>query len=155
MSGDPRGVVAQAFPSLLEKFALMFCEIGDRQGLRPGSAPALGARSLLHGSLRGTFELAMPVTLAAEVAANVLGSDVSDPASLESREAVRELASVVSGHLATLLSPTGPACRPSVPEVRVLDGGAWMALLGAEGSQVFMVDDRPMILRLAVERTPR
>lgn len=156
MSADPRGVVANAFPSLLERFAMLFCEASDRKALKPMGGPAFGARSLLHGSLRGTFELAMPVGLAAEIAANFLGIDTPDPASLESREAVRELASVISGHLATLLSPgPGAACRPSVPEVRVLDGGAWSALVGAEGAQFFLVDDRPVVLRLAVERSPR
>lgn len=155
MLTDPRGVVAGAFPSLLERFALMFCEPGERKGLRPGATPAFGARSFLHGALRGTFEIALPLALAAEVASNVLGETVREAASLESREAVRELASVVSGHLAGLLTPGENACRPSVPEVRVLDGAAWSALLHSEDSQIFMVEDQPVVVRLALERIAR
>jgi len=148
---DCRPVIAEAFPKLLAGFGMVFCEPSDPRDPAPPWEPALGARALFHGSHRGVFEILVPFSVASEIASNVLGIDVQEPAGMSSRDAVRELASVVSGHLASLLALPNSGCRPSVPEVRVLDADSWQSVLGADGTQVFMIDGRPMLVRLSVE----
>jgi CheY-specific phosphatase CheX len=151
---DPRHseTVSRVFSDVLADFAFMFGDPVDPQEL-----PALEGKGYLaclpfRGEVAGSIAFAVPESLAVEIAANTLGLERADlEASRRAEDAVKEVASVLGGHVVTAVA--GPAARVdlSPPALFPLELSDWDRLRLDPSTQGFSVNDRPVLLRVQLE----
>jgi hypothetical protein len=152
---DPRvsATAARVFSELLAEFAFLFGDAVAPGELPPPEGRIFLAWMTLRGRLEGCAAVAVPEALAVEIAASTLGRESADPEAVRRGEdAVRELASILGGHLATALAEPGADVELTPPAVTPLDAAEWDRLRGDPETQCFAVDDRPVLLRVALQR---
>jgi len=137
------------FADILARLAFMFGEPAAGDELSPPAGGALCAEMAFRGPRRGTLALAAPPALAGELAANVLGLEPDDvTAAAGAADALQELLNVTCGHVLTALAGDEPVFDLDAPATRPLDAAAWRALHDAPGTAGFVVEGRPVLLRL-------
>lgn len=150
---DPRidSEAGRLFPRVLADFAYLF---GDP--VSPIELPGLTGRGFLarlpfRAVTWGSLQVAVPEALALDIAANTLGTEPGDPeAARRSEDAVRELVSILGGHLA---SSFGGKLELAPPELSLLDRLDWERIRLNLGTRCFSVDSRPALLRVDREQS--
>jgi hypothetical protein len=149
---DPRieSEAGRLFPRILADFAYLF---GDP--VSPIELPGLAGKGFLarlpfRAVTWGSLQLAVSETLALDIAANTLGTEPGDPeAARRSADAVRELVSILGGHLA---SSFGGKLELAPPELTVLGRTDWDRIRLDLGTRCFSVESRPALLRVDREQ---
>ncbi len=120
MSSATPELLARSVGRTLEEAAFVFADAADVAPL-PFSGTVVEARLPFWGQETGELRIATDEQLAAELAANLLGEDVEDPAiATRGREALAELANMIVGALVIDLFGDGVPCRLGVPAIRIL-----------------------------------
>ncbi len=152
---DPRvsTTAARVFSEVLAEFAFLFGDAVTPEELPRPAGKVFLAWMNLRGPLEGCAAVAVPEGLAVEIAASILGRDSADPEAVRRGEdAVREVASVLGGHLATALAAPGADVELAPPAVTPLDAAEWERLRGEPETQCFSVNEHPVLLRVALQQ---
>lgn len=145
MNNDQRAIIRGSLCDILENFAFMFAEAPDDH--KAPDEPCLAVRMSFAGPLSGTALLAVPASLAAELAANVLGVDPEEQDNpLMAMDALKELLNVATGNFVTALAGEMPVFDLSIPERVEFDPAKWNALSDSPDAIVLLVEDRPILL---------
>lgn len=145
MNNEQHAIIRASLCDILENFAFMFAEAPDDNKAPEG--PCLAVRMSFAGPLRGTALLAVPATLAAELAANVLGVEPEEQQNpLMAMDALKELLNVATGNFVTALAGEEPVFDLSIPEPVAFNQDAWNALSETPGAIVLLVEDQPILL---------
>jgi len=149
MNPKHSAAVTRVFAEVLADFAFVFGDpvSPDLLGVLEGNG--LLARLPFRGDLEGSVALAVSRCLAVEIAANTLGIESSDPeATRRAEDAVKEVASVLGGHLVgTIAGPTANVAF-APPELSVLQPADWERLRRDPATQCFLLNERPAMLRV-------
>lgn len=134
-----------------------FCEVMEKQVFMvPEPCPAgiaaeedlLAGTISFSGRLIGSLLLAMPATLAREIAANFLGVDADDDeADLAAPDALKEMLNITCGNMLTALSGTEAVFDLTIPEVAPLARERVAALASLAETLVFEVEGFAVLLR--------
>lgn len=147
MSEDRERILIGVFSDIFENQAFMFSERLEEDAEWPG--PSLLAEIDFRGPFSGSLSMAIPVELACEAAANMLGSAPEDElAEHQIHDAVKELLNVACGHVLTTLAGDEPVFDLAVPSVVSLDELDWAQYVGREGCAAMSVEDSPVVVRL-------
>lgn len=142
-------VAARIFVEVLADFAFVF---GSPQP--PAELPGLDGQGYLarlpfRGGATGSFSLGVPELLALEIAANTLGVDPADPSVVDKAvDAVKEVVSVLGGHLADQFERPGAKVLLSPPQLYPLDRMEWNRLRADAATRCFVVDGHPVLFRM-------
>lgn len=147
MKYEFKETVTEAFAHVLENLAFMFAEVTEDQGSTEAPEKSLCARVSFRGVRSGCLTLIVPVDLSLEIAANIMGADVDDPA-LEAQlpDVIKELANVTCGHILTGIAGEEPIFDLSVPTVEIVDAAFWEKERRADGSFAVCVDGESPVL---------
>ncbi len=149
MQTDSKEIVSEVFCHVLEQVAFLFAEVAPPEGLAGLDQPFVEASMAFDGQLRGRLTMAVPAGACAQIAANMLGSEVEDEAvTAGGLDSLKELLNVTCGHILTSLAGDRPIFDLSIPQVTDVDGEAVRALAGGSGAVGFVVEDSPVLLRL-------
>jgi CheY-specific phosphatase CheX len=110
----------------------------------------LAAQIEFAGPVSGTLMIAAPRALCADLTADLLALDADEVADEQTADALKELANIICGQLATALCGEEPVVRLSIPQVFPLGAGGWRELAQRGGGVHLLVEDRPMVLNLAI-----
>jgi hypothetical protein len=140
---DPRAaMLAETLGSTLEEAAFVFAEPEERPS--PFAGRTLEARIGYRGPSAADLALVADATLAATLAANLLGEEEGEATAGRSADALGELLNMVVGAWAVRLFGEETRCRLGVPRVREVtraeaaagpEGAACAAHLVAEGGR--------------------
>src|SRR5689334_6912567 len=126
MNAGPETAAVRIFADVLSEFAFLFGELRS-----PAELPALRGNAYLaflpfRGAVAGALSLCVPADLAVDVAANTLGMEPADPAvPAQAQDAVREVASVIGGHLATALETPEASVTLFPPQILPMTAEDW------------------------------
>ncbi|MBD3243365.1 MAG: hypothetical protein GF331_22435 [Chitinivibrionales bacterium] len=150
MDKEQRKVIEGAFCSVLEKMAFMFAEPMHPPYEAPDTADAYMRVSMRFGGvLRGDMDLALPETICAEIAANMVGrADDAADASTQTVDAVKEVLNVTCGQVLTDLAGDRPMFELSIPTAEPMADDDVAKLLQDDESLAFTFDGRLGILRV-------
>jgi CheY-specific phosphatase CheX len=118
--------------NVLERFAFTLAE--EDVDSSPDEAWRKRGCSYLHSSIafsgpaEGVVNLTAPEELCRELAANVLGGEVSEMGRTQAEDALKELANVMCGELTERLYGEKAVFDLTVPSVCEIDGGKWREL---------------------------
>lgn len=127
--------------SVLEKYAFVFSDPVDVGGVEE-PANVLLAQVTFSGAALGELQVAMPMDLAAEIAANVLGSEPSEITPALLSDAVGELANVLCGNLLKALTTPDKIFDLQPPRVSAATSADWQALAASKQTLGLDCDDR-------------
>lgn len=143
----------RAFTEVLEKQVFLFADAAVPEDFvaRPGGYFA--ASVAFRGPAEGTLSLAVPASLAREIAANFLGLDGDDPmVDAHARDACGELLNMTCGHVLTALYGASPVFDLARPEVAEVGSGRVSDWAMAPETLCFDVDGPSVLFR--IERAP-
>ncbi|NJL71847.1 MAG: chemotaxis protein CheX [Candidatus Competibacteraceae bacterium] len=150
MNSETENIIREALSNVLQDFAFMFAEPPEDD--TPPMEACIAVQMAFHGPISGTAQLAVPVSLASELAANVLGVDPEESNSPEvALDAVKELLNVTTGNLVTALAGEEPIFDLTIPEPVPFDHVAWGALSTQPGAFVLLVEDRPLLFSVVLQ----
>ena len=142
-------VSTRLFADVLAEYAFLCAESRAAAELPGILSDGWIARMEIRGTLRWDVALAVPRELAVELASNALGVEPGDPeAMVRAGDAVREVAGLLGGHLAS----TFPDMALTPPELAPLPPEAWSALRDDVRVQGFSIGDSCALLRMGVSR---
>lgn len=151
METNPNTLLAQVFCDVIENQAFMFGDIVEDEIPEEPENDYVLASMTFSGHMNGRLEVAVPVSMSAEIAANVLGIDPDDPAvESDAEDAIKELLNVVCGNLLTQLAGEKPVFDLSVPEVSRLDEASWKEMASDKNTKAVDVDDELALLRCSL-----
>ncbi len=149
MTDERTATLGAVFGDVLARLAFMFGEPAAPAALPEPPPPVLLAQMEFHGPRSGSLALATAASLADELAANVLGVEPGDAAAAAGAgDALGELLNVTCGHVLTALAGEGPVFDLSAPTGSRLDAAGWRALREDPDAAGFVVEGRPVLLRL-------
>jgi hypothetical protein len=105
-----------------------------------GSSPAVPNEPVrvsiqVRGPMRGVVEIAAPMELGAQLAANIIEPGAVPPdAAAQNADALRELANVVCGCFLRASAP--PGCEMELPALEPIDAEEWRSLTADRGTVV-------------------
>lgn len=135
------------FGAVIETFAYVFPESAGEAPTHPPADLVYGEIGFA-GAVSGTLAVAAPETLCAEIAANLLAVESTDPAAIErGPDTLAELLNITAGHLCTELEPHAPT-RLNPPTVARMPSDEWTEFASGGKSRHYVVDDQPITLRL-------
>jgi CheY-specific phosphatase CheX len=151
MPEDWKTGIMRVFKDVLEKQAFLFPEPAEEgAGTVPEDGFALSSLTF-QGAVRGGVMLAVPESMAKEIAANVLGVDPADPiAEAHYRDSLGELLNVACGHMLTALFGETEVFDLSSPRPYSLTGSEVAELARMRGCMAFSVDGRPAFLNVDI-----
>ena len=127
--------------SVLEKYAFVFADpVEADESQEP--ANVLLANVAFAGAAQGELQVALPMELAAEIAANVLGSEPSEITPSLLSDAVGELANVLCGNLLKALTTPDKIFDLQPPRVSAANSADWAALAASKQTLALDCDDR-------------
>ncbi len=150
-STSHKELVENTFCEIVEKMAFMFGEMPDEDTPADAVVDAVEASISFEGHFSGTFTVAAPAGFCAELSANTLGLELSDPQAVEKgHDALKELLNVVCGNILTVIAGEKPVFDLSIPELKELDAAAWESRKSEDGTSMVFVDAVPVLLRLTL-----
>ncbi len=142
-------LLAKVFARVAEDLAFMFTESPDEELDEPAGNAFAKAHMSFHGPFSGTLSVAVPESMCAQIASNVLGLDPGDELFIQQPyDALKELLNVTCGNLLTAMAGEEPVFDLQPPEVTVLDRAGWDAFKDSPGTVPFIVEDEPVLLSL-------
>jgi len=148
--------LASAISDVIEELTLMIVEPSDV--LPEDWCPELKVSIGFDGPVNGRLILLSDGALCDSVAANLLGSDLSDPEVLaNAHDAVGELLNVVCGNLVTRVFDSQRAFALTLPEVEPIDRqqcGDSVVCQGGDLQEqcVLLLDDSPAMFILEIDQ---
>jgi two-component system, chemotaxis family, chemotaxis protein CheY len=109
---------------------------------------AICAEMTFNAAAPGTIWLAMPSSLADEMARNALGVDQLDPEGRQAHDIVGEILNMTAGLVADAISRGAPV-QLFPPVVADCDGRGWQDLLRQPIATACVVEDRPLLVALS------
>ena len=153
MNRDASDEALRVFSKVFADFAFLFGDPVAREELAPPDGRLLLASLPFQGQVLGAIEIGVPEVLAFEIAANTLGVDPGDPqVAAKAPDALKEVASVMGGHLATTFAGTGTSVALSPPRLQSLDEAQWDELRADGSTLCFSMNDHPVLFRFACAR---
>lgn len=142
--------VFEALAGLIEEATMLFVEPneGEEELTRPDAFVL--SRVSFEGFRNGEMEIALPRGVVAEIVANQLGcdaDDVDDEGML--LDAAGELANLLVGRLLGDVASEGETMKLSKPHAEAGDTALWDVLVGDERCMSMLVEDEPMLVRIA------
>ncbi len=140
------------FLEVVEQLTFMFGEAEDKDELDTEMVDFTLARMTFTGDMKGMLSVAVPTTVTAEIAANILGlepEDISDKAMLD--DALGEMLNVVCGHVIMAIMGTGANFKLAAPEVLAASEDEIAAMVDNPEFAGFTLDDYPVLLGLSTE----
>ncbi len=142
----------RVFLQVLSESAFLFGEPVTPEELPQLEGAALLASVPFGGGSVGKLALAVPERLAEEIAANTLGVTPADPeVRLKTEDSVRELASIMGGHLAGAADEPDGALTFAPPRITRLERPDWDLLRRDPAARCFTVNDQPVLFRAVLE----
>jgi CheY-specific phosphatase CheX len=146
-------VLARCVGQMLEEATYLFAAPADVPP-PPFSGTMLEARLDFSGKEKGVLSICTDEEMAAELAANLLGEEPSDPEiAARGREALGELVNMVVGALVVDLFGHETQCRLGVPVIRTLDPKDRRQAAGDSCSVVFLTEEGRR-LDVSLQTTP-
>lgn len=144
----------RVFLQVLSESAFLFGEPVSPEDLPELEGAALLAGVPIGGRSEGRLALAVPERLAEEIAANTLGVAPGDPEGRSKAEdAVRELASIMGGHLAGAADEADGGLTFAPPRLTRLERSDWDLLRRDPAARCFTVNAQPVLFRVVIETT--
>jgi len=152
MNDERKELLSRVFMDVLEQMAFMFGDTASADDFREISCEILLARMEFHGAMHGSLQLAVPLHMCPELAANFLGTEPEDAEEPRIyRDALKELLNVTCGNVLTSFAGEEPVFDLTVPEVTDLAPDD-RELFAQDGSSVFfLVDEHPVAIRLTID----
>lgn len=156
MDPGANAAAARVFADVLAEFAFLFGDPVPAAELPPLQGKGWLACLPFRGELAGSLAFGVPEGLALQIAANTLGMEPADPeVSRKAPDAIREVASVMGGHLASALAASAGAVELSPPAVFPMEIADWERLRADPATQCFAVNEQPALLRVDLARGGR
>jgi CheY-specific phosphatase CheX len=134
--------------TVLEQFAFLFADLVEKDEIEVEESEFAMVSLSFTGDFSGQLVLATPSSSCVEIAANVLGTDPSNPKAQEdAQDAMQELANVCCGHILTAIAGDEPVFDLGVPSFGILSLEEWNSLYQDPETLVFIVEDFPLLLR--------
>jgi hypothetical protein len=150
MNDEMRTRIGNVLFEVLEKQAFLFGDPGEEPDLSSVDG-YLAATVSFAGAAAGRVSLAVPASMAAELASNILGCEPDDPAAAAAAEdACREILNIVCGHVLTELYGPTPVFDLGLLESGPLATDAAPDWTGAEGGMALSVEGSPVLLRVEI-----
>jgi chemotaxis protein CheY-P-specific phosphatase CheC len=141
-----RNEINQVVPAILEQLAFLFADPIDTADFATADEAFLAASLTFTGPAQGGMMVAMPLSLARELAANLLGSEPDDPKAGEhAQDSVGEFLNVAAGHILTRLHGTGKVIDLSAPRPFPLTAPQAAAISRKPGGFAYTVDGAPIL----------
>lgn len=136
---------------ILEDQVFMFGEVCDKADLACNPGSYLHATVTFEGPASGTCYWGGSEAFATELAANMLGVELDDPAAdMAGKDALKELINVICCQFLTTYYGSEPIFHLESPVVAVLDWDAWSQFLHNPATVGAVVDDYPVVFGLRV-----
>jgi hypothetical protein len=149
MNFVPDAAAARIFEDVLANFAFLFGESRPAAELPRLEGAGWLACLPFRAPETGSIVLAVPEGLAIEIAANSMGVDAADPeVPFRAPDALKEVVSVMGGHLAGALEGSGAAVTLFPPRIFPLRFEEWDRLRSDPETRCFTVRELPVLLRL-------
>ena len=135
--------------NVFEQMAFMFADPADPM---PIDGRALRVQMRFSGTRNGQLLMAVPETMACELAANLLGTDPGSPEALgQATDALGEMLNVLCGHVVTLLA--GPDATTELTAPTIVNGTPedWTAWCADPVTVSMSMDGHPVLLHLYCE----
>ena len=130
----------------------MFGEPAEGDELPESSGEYVQAKMFFKGDISGEISITIPTEMCAEIAANVIGTELDDEVAIaRGLDSLKELLNVTCGQFLTSVAGVEPVFDLSVPETLEVDSKKWDELLNDDNSLTFQVDERPVVLSLLTE----
>jgi hypothetical protein len=143
----------RVFAEVFAEFAFLFGDPVPREKLPALEGPGYLATMAFGGPILGGVTLGLPERLALEIAANTLGLDPSDlKVKSSAQDAVREVASVLGGHLASSFAGTSSDVALYPPRLVPLEESVWERLCDDSSTLCFAVNGCPVLFRVEFRR---
>src|SRR5262245_38937344 len=122
MDLQDKETLARVFLGILSDAAFVFGDPMESAPLPRLEGRALAAVLSFQGETAGSITIAVPQDLAVIVAANTLGVSPGNPEAVQrSEDAVKELASILAGHLVASLSGSASKVKLAPPRIQVIE----------------------------------
>jgi two-component system chemotaxis response regulator CheY len=142
-------LVNEVFANVLERFTFMYGEPVPKDLLSEPEGDIILARITFSGSQGGAMTLAAPVSLCAEMAANILAEESESVPMPSAADALGEVLNMACGHMTSVLQRDG-SIDLTPPVVTRMARDEWDTALSGSHSTGFLVEDRPVLLSLGV-----
>lgn len=133
---------------VLERFAFMFIEADDEKDLTEYQGEFLHSSITFTGRVQGSVSVTAPVELCSEMAANVLGIDLSEAEPTAGEDAIKELVNIICGALTPALFSDKEVFDLTVPSLFRIDGSKWRELAADTENVRLWIDDKPLLITL-------
>jgi chemotaxis protein CheY-P-specific phosphatase CheC len=151
MDAERKAVLEETIAEILEKQAFMFAMPVSKTDMPETGDAVILAGISFDGEMKGMLKLAAPDRLSLELAANMLGLDADSPEAEEQRlSAIKELLNIACGNILTVIAGVEPVFNIAIPEVETIGQDQWRDLLNDEESVALMIDDIPILIKLAL-----
>ena len=137
---------------VLENHAFLFPEREDVDPSRACATDLLQASVQFGGAASGELILCVPIELANEIAADILGVDIgSEDAAPLIRDAVGELANVLCGNVLKATEFKAQVLDLAAPEVSAVNAEVWKNLSSKAQTIELSVDDHRLLVHFRIE----
>ncbi len=148
MHEDKLPEIAGVFRAVMGRQVLLLPEARKCSALSLEADRFLARSMTFTGKVRGGLLLAMPERTAEKLAANFPGLEAEDPLNpVRSRDSLGEILDITCSFMLIALFGVGEPFGLSIPIPLSLAGREIALLARKQGSQVFVVDDGPVLLQ--------
>jgi len=149
MNPSLKDLAVRVFSEVFEDFTFLFGDPVPAEELPGLRGPCVMASLPFSGPVSGAVELGVPLPLAMEIAASTLGKEAGDPELAgKAQDAVREVASVLGGHLASTFAGRDADLTLSPPRLAPLGASDWERLQTDPETLCFRVNSYPVLYRV-------
>ena len=149
MDSGRDAAAVRIFEDVLVRFAFLFGELRSAEDLPALEGQAWLACLPFRASGAGCLAVGVPEALAREIAANSLGVDPRDPdVPRRAQDAMKEVASVMGGHLAEALERPESPVTLFPPQIFPLIREDWNRLRTDPSTRCFSVNQHPVLFRV-------
>jgi len=148
MRRDNREKIKKVCFEIFEQLAFMFAEEIDIDEIQGGDEPFIHAAMSFSGNTSGSIDITMPVSLASQLAKNILGLDESENLDRQHYEdAVCELLNTICGRMLTSLFGEDAVFDLHVPSTQGIEAQHLHELFSSGDCIAFSVEDAPVLVR--------
>ena len=151
MEAEYKAVLTEVFGDVLKEYAFIFGEVCSGDETPVNKADYLHSTVAFSGYRSGVIGVSISAALAAELAANVLGTDTNSGDSADfALDALEELTDIICGHFLTSAFGEEPIFHLSPPSASKIDEAEWRSLIGKEEAIGFTVEGIPAVTYVLV-----
>ena len=151
MSIDIKETIGTIFLDTVETLTFMFGDPVDKGDIPHMETEWLKTTISFTGARNGLLSLTVPAEVCGEIAANIMGMDEDEISEQVSKDALKELLNVVSGHIVPSVQGEDNDFTLSIPTLESMSGDACYEMKNNPGMICFMLDGSPVLLALEFE----